>query len=74
MRIITNGIIKINYEHQNLLLNKKQENTIREINFFGLLLRVSKDFLTPNYNLIIHIAGGGFFSQSSESHVHYLSE
>lgn len=73
IRIITNQSIKINFEHQNLY-EKIKEEKFREVNFFGLLLRVSKDFLTPNYNMILHISGGGFFSQSSESHLNYLTK
>jgi hypothetical protein len=73
IRIITNQLIKINYEYQNLY-EKIKEEKFREVNFCGLLLRVSKDFLTPNYNVIIHISGGGFFSQSSESHLNYLTK
>jgi acetyl esterase/lipase len=46
---------------------------MKEINFFGLLLRMSKDFLIPNYNVILHVHGGGFLSQSSESHLSYLT-
>jgi hypothetical protein len=72
IRIVTNQLIKINYEYQNLY-EKKKEERFREVNFFGLLLRVSKDFLTPSYNVILHIPGGGFFSQSSESHLNYLT-
>lgn len=44
----------------------------KELNFFGLLLKISKDLLLPSYNVIIHIHGGGFVSQSSESHLSYL--
>jgi hypothetical protein len=47
---------------------------IKDTNFFGLLLRISKDILTPSYNVIIHIQGGGFFSQTSESHLDYLKD
>lgn len=71
IRILSNQLLKLNFDFQNLLQNEPR--TMREINFFGLLLKVSKEFLTPNYNLIIHIPGGGFFSQSSESHLSYLS-
>lgn len=75
IRILTNQAIKINYDHQNLLATKTVQKfpNMKEINFFGLLLRVSKDFLTPSYNVIFHIPGGGFFSQSSESHLAYLT-
>lgn len=74
IRILTNQIIKINYEHQNLYEKPIKKNKMKEINFFGLLLKVSKEFLTPSYNVIIHLNGGGFYSQSSESHLNYLSE
>jgi hypothetical protein len=73
VRLVTNQLVKINYEYQNLF-EKKKEEKFREVNFFGLLLRVSKDFLTPSFNVILHIPGGGFFSQSSESHLDYLSK
>ena len=72
LRILSNQIIKINYGYQNLLT--KKENKANEINFFGLLLKVSKDFLTPTYNVIIHIHGGGVCLQSSQSYISYLSE
>jgi acetyl esterase/lipase len=72
LRVLTNQLVKINYENPNI--HEIRENwKIREFNFFGLLLRVSKDFLTPSYNVILHIPGGGFFSQSSSSHLDYLS-
>jgi hypothetical protein len=70
IRIITNQLVKINYGYQNLLNNRS--NISKEINFFGLLLKVSKEYLTPTYNLIIHIHGGGLYTQSSESHLDYL--
>jgi hypothetical protein len=76
IRLLTNQIVKINFDYQNLyeIAKKPEVKRIKEINFFGLLLRVSKDFLTPSYNVILHIPGGGFFSQSSESHLNYLSK
>jgi hypothetical protein len=70
IRILTNQIIKINYGYQNLMNSRNNAN--KEINFYGLLLKVSKEYLTPTYNLIIHIHGGGFYTQSSESHLNYL--
>lgn len=63
-----------NYNDNNSYNNTNNCNNKREINFFGLLLRVSKDFLTPSYNLIIQINGGGCFTQSSESHLIYLKK
>ena len=78
IRVISNQILKIKYETINL--NEKIEDISKknfknkEINFFGLLLKVSKEFFTPTYNLIIHINGGGCFSQSSESHLSYLNK
>lgn len=72
--------MKIKYETINLTEIKQEnpknhiKNKNKEINFFGLLLKVSKDFFTPTYNLIIHINGGGCFSQSSESHLSYLKK
>lgn len=72
LRIITDENIKIGHDYQNLLEKKKPE-VRKEINFFGLLLRVSKDLLTPSSNLIFHINGGEFVSQSSNSHYSYLS-
>lgn len=70
LRILTNQVLQINYENQTIF----PDNTkFKEFNFFGLLLKVSKEFLTPSYNLILHIHGGGFFSQSSISHLDYLS-
>jgi len=75
IRVLTNQIIKINYDYQNLYEKKVEiKSNMKEINFFGLLLRVSKDFLTPNHNVILHIPGGGFLSQSSESHLSYLTK
>ena len=75
LRIITNETIKINYYNTNLIIKSKEEKSqFKEINFFGLLLRASNYFLKPNYNLIIHIHGGGFYSQTSESHLKYLNE
>jgi hypothetical protein len=72
LRILTNQVVKINYENPNF--HEIRENwKLKEYNFFGLLLRVSKEFLTPSYNVILHIPGGGFFSQSSSSHLDYLS-
>lgn len=78
IRIISNQILKIKFENINLN-EKTEEKPIKlkknnEINFFGLLLKVSKDFFTPTYNLIIQINGGGCFSQSSESHLIYLKK
>jgi hypothetical protein len=75
IRLLTNQAIKINYDKQNLTERKVEvKSKMREINFFGLLLRVSKDFLTPTHDVILHIHGGGFSSQSSESHLTYLKE
>ena len=78
IRVLSNQILKIHYETIDLNLQveekpaKKSKN--KEINFFGLLLKVSKDFFTPTHNLIIQINGGGCFSQSSESHLTYLKK
>jgi hypothetical protein len=69
------NINKYDYENENENQNKfKDKFKDKDINFFGLLLKVSKDFLTPSYNLIITINGGGCFSQSSESHLIYLKK
>jgi len=75
IRILTNQLIKVNYDIQNLVIHKQfEESNTKEINFFGLLLKVSKEFLIPSYNLIFHVNGGGFLSQSSESHLSYLKK
>lgn len=78
IRILSNLIIKVQNEPINLIdpieETPKSEIKSKEINFFGLLLKVSKDFFTPTYNLIIQINGGGCFSQSSESHLNYLKK
>ena len=74
IRILTNQLIKVNHEIQNFLIQKQfEESNMKEINFFGLLLKVSKEFLIPSYNLIFRVNGGGFLSQSSESHLSYLN-
>ena len=75
IRILSNQILKVGIEQSKFIDNNNNEdNKIKEINFFGLLLKLSKDFLTPSYNLIIHLNGGGCFSQSSESHLLYLKK
>jgi hypothetical protein len=72
IRVLTNQPIRIKSEYQDL--TRKSQKATTEFNFFGLLLRVSKDYLTPSYNLVIHIHGGGVMSQSSESHLSYLTK
>jgi hypothetical protein len=78
IRVLSNQILKIKYEtinlHEKVEEKPAKEAKNKEINFFGLLLKVSKDFFTPTYNLIIQINGGGCFSQSSESHLTYLKK
>ena len=75
IRILTNQLIKVNYE---LLVIQNLKNleisNKKEINFFGLLLKVSKELIIPNCNVILHINGGGFLCQSSESHLSYLNK
>lgn len=78
IRVLSNQILKI--QNETIDLNQKVEEKPakqaknKEINFFGLLLKVSKDFFTPTHSLIIQINGGGCFSQSSESHLTYLKK
>jgi len=73
LRVLTNQNLTISYNSQNLLQQKSLQQKKKELNFFGLLLRYSKDFLTPNYNVILHIHGGENVSQSVQSHISYLS-
>jgi len=42
------------------------------MNFFGLKIKI-KDNQIPKMNLIFHVHGGGFFAQTSKSHMSYLS-
>ena len=44
----------------------------KNLNFLGLSLNFSKKEELQSYNLLIHVHGGGFFSQTSESHLGYL--
>ena len=75
IRILTNQSIKVNYDPLNLQNSPILEEPLtKEINFFGLLLKVRKEFLIPSCNLIIHINGGGVLNQSSESHLCYLNK
>ena len=64
----------INDQNNSNINNTKIKDKEKEINFFGLLLKASKEFLTPSYNVIIHLNGGGCFSQTSESHLIYLKK
>jgi hypothetical protein len=74
IRVLSNLPFKISKNNLSPKNEDKKFTYNSEFNFFGLLLRVSKDFLTPTYNLIIHTHGGGVISQSSKSHLSYLSQ
>lgn len=75
IRVITNNQICFNTTGPINLIDKKDDKPVKkETNFFGLLLKLSKDYLTPFYNVILHIHGGSYFNQTSESHLFYLSE
>ena len=51
------------------IFNKKPQQT-----FFSLLLKQVHSQFIPSYNVIFHVHGGGFFSQTTESSMIYLSE
>ena len=44
----------------------------KSINFFGISINFDKKEELQSHNLLIHVHGGGYFAQTSESHLGYL--
>ena len=68
-RILSNFKIYFNrFKIKNIFSKKPKEN------FFNVLLKQVQNQCLPTYDVIFHVHGGGFFSQTSESSLCYLVE
>jgi phage replication-related protein YjqB (UPF0714/DUF867 family) len=69
LRILSTKSLKYNWKP------RAYENTNRlerSLTYLGLSLNVIKKEELRSVNLVIHVHGGGFFAQSTESHLGYL--
>jgi hypothetical protein len=69
LRILSTKNLCYNFKYSTFNQNTPLDKTL---NYFGLSLNFSKKEDIKSYNLIVHVHGGGFFSQSTESHLGYL--
>ncbi len=69
LRILSTKNLCYNFKYETLNRTTSLDKTL---NYFGLSLNFSKKEEIKSYNLIVHVHGGGFFSQSTESHLGYL--
>ena len=69
IRVLSNKKLSYNFKNNEIASSFRLEKTLK--NYLGLSLKKCHETL-ETYNLIIHLHGGGFFSQSSESHLGYL--
>lgn len=69
--MLSESKINVNMQLQSL---KSQQNfeIVKEMNFFGLYLKYSKDFFMPKLNVIIYFTGDGIMEPSSETNLPVL--
>ena len=65
IRVLSNK--KLNYN-----FNNSSNSIERTLSFLGLSISFDKKQVLQSYNLLIHVHGGGFFAQTSASHLGYL--
>ena len=73
IRVISEHKIVINMKLESIKNTEKNSmDIVKELNFFGLYLKYSKEFFMPRLNVIIYFNGDGMIGPGSDTNMPIL--